>query len=135
MRHSLRPLVALALLLGPLAGASGAADGAYTLGAASEIDYYVVHPMHHIKAVTHALEGKLVFADDHLVTPLTLKLPLVSFNSGNVNRDNNAAFYLDITHFPTATLEVTHFTETAHSKMPPASTLPAPPPDVWGSTD
>ena len=87
----------------------------YGFGAGSEITYYVVHPMHHVKGVSKALKGKVTLSADKLSLPLTFSLPLTSFSSGNANRDNNAAFALDVTRYPTATLTVTKFTETKRS--------------------
>jgi polyisoprenoid-binding protein YceI len=108
-----------ALLLGAVllaalpATAVVAAEKPYVFGRESELDYYLVHPMHHVKGVSHALEGKVALDADHLVLPLALKLPLLTFNSGNGNRDSNAAYTLDVPHFPVATLEVTKFAESS----------------------
>ena len=100
--------------LPPLAAVS--AEKPYTFGQQSELDYYLVHPMHHVKGVSHGLSGQVSLADDHLLLPFGLKLPLLTFNSGNANRDSNAAYALDVPHFPTSTLDIQQFAETSRSK-------------------
>lgn len=113
-----RPLVA-ALLLGASLGAAlpaQAATVAYEVGPASEISYMVVHPMHQVHASSHALTGRLGVADGKLVLPATLRLPLLSFDSGNGSRDSNAATTLNVGRFPLTTLEVESFAESARLK-------------------
>lgn len=100
----------------PLAASSFAASATYTFNSNSEIDYYVTHKLHHVKGVTHGLKGSATVTDDKLVTPLSLKLALITFNSGNMNRDNTAAATLDVSRYPTATLEVSSFKATTSTK-------------------
>jgi polyisoprenoid-binding protein YceI len=98
------------------APAKAAPTVTYAFGPATEIVYYVEHPMHHVKGVTKSLDGKVTFTGDKLAVPFTLSLPLISFNSGNANRDENAAHVLDVPHFPLATLAVTKFDEKSRTK-------------------
>jgi polyisoprenoid-binding protein YceI len=108
------PLITLAALLA-LAAPAAAAPTAYEFGTGSEVDYFVVHPMHHVKGVTHTVRGKVLVENDHLVTPLALEIPLVSFKSGNANRDANAYNTLGVSAFPSVKLNVTKFTETGRT--------------------
>ena len=115
-------LAASAVLAAP-APAKAAPAATYGFGSGTEIVYYVEHPMHHVKGVTHALDGQVAFADGKPVAPFTLSLPLISFNSGNANRDENAAHVLDVPHYPLATLEVKQFTEKTRAKNGQATHL------------
>ncbi|MDB5097157.1 MAG: hypothetical protein JWM80_1578 [Cyanobacteria bacterium RYN_339] len=94
---------------------ASAAPTAYEFGTGSEVDYFVVHPMHHTKGVTHSLKGKVLLEKDQLLTPLALELPLVSFRSGNANRDANAVNVLGAAITPSAKLAIAHFTETGRT--------------------
>ncbi|MEB3197411.1 MAG: YceI family protein [Candidatus Sericytochromatia bacterium] len=86
-------------------------DASYAFGADSTIDYHLVHPLHRVKGVSHGLKGRIVVLKDRLQTPMTLELPLISFRSGNANRDGNAAATLEVQKFPLATLLVQRFEE------------------------
>lgn len=98
-----------------LLAAAPAAAATYELGPSSEVDYFVVHPMHHVKGTTHSLKGKVTLEKDHLVTPLTLEIPLITFKSGNNNRDANAANVLGVPSTPSAKLVVSNFVETSRT--------------------
>lgn len=115
-------LLAAPVLAGLLAvsspQAAWAVSGSYAFGPSSTITYKLVHPMHRVTGVSHALDGRVELANDKLVTPLTLKLPVTTFKSGNANRDNNAAFALGAGPHPFALLEVTRFSETQRSAVP-----------------
>jgi polyisoprenoid-binding protein YceI len=111
-------VLAAALSVAAPAPAAKAAPAAttYAFGPATEVVYYVEHPMHHVKGVTKSLDGKVTFAGDRLATPFTLTLPLISFNSGNGNRDENVVHVLDVPHYPLATLEIKKFDEKSRTK-------------------
>lgn len=118
MRHMAYTWVAVVLLAAnSLAFRSTAVAAAvppaahYDLGKASEVVYHVVHPFHHVRATSHDLSGHLSLVDGHLVTPVVLTLPLITFDSGNASRDSNAALALDIAKFSHATLAVAQITE------------------------
>lgn len=111
-RLFLQAACALALFAAPAV----AAPTAYTFGKDTTVTYQVVHPMHKVTGVTHTLVGTIAVEGDRLVTPATLKLPLATFDSGNANRDSNAAFALDAQRHPHAVLVVEAFEEKSRAK-------------------
>lgn len=116
MRPLIPTLAALAALTAPAALAAppapaAAATTTYTFGAGSVVTYDLVHRMHAVKGTSSALEGKATLAGGKLVTPLTFKVPLRTFVSGNANRDANAYQALSVLRHPAATLEVQRFAE------------------------
>lgn len=115
---ALTGIALLSALTAPAWAAPAPAPAATTYGFTpdTEVDYFVEHPMHHVKGVTHSLAGDVTISNDKLVTPLTIKLPLLTFNSGNGNRDNNAALILDVARFPAASVDVQKFVETGRTK-------------------
>lgn len=114
---ALAGIALLSALTAPaLAAAAPATTTTYVFTPETEVDYFVEHPMHHVKGVTHALAGDVAVTNDKLVTPVTIKLPLLTFNSGNGNRDNNAALILDVARFPAAAVDVQKFVETGRTK-------------------
>lgn len=124
MRHLIPVFAAFAALAAPAAFAAPAAPApapasaaaTYTFGAGSVVTYDLVHKMHAVKGTTNALEGKAAVADGKLVTPLTFKVPLRTFVSGNANRDANAYQALSVLRHPLATLDVQRFAETGRTK-------------------
>lgn len=108
-------LAALVLAMGAPASAQGATTTTYAFGKASEVRYHMVHQLHEFSGTTHALRGKVALRDGKLVTPLKLQVPLVTFDSGNTNRDTNALLVLDAGKFPSVALAVTAFTERTRS--------------------
>lgn len=120
MSRSLLAAAVAALLALPLApGSAHAAPAAtFDFGPASTVSYHLVHPLHQVTGVSHALRGRVVMAGEHLATPLTLRLPLLTFDSGNTSRDANAALTLEVGRFPAAVLEVRRFAETSRTALP-----------------
>lgn len=102
-------------MLGLLLAAAAAATP-YAFGAESRVDYHLVHPLHQVTGTTHALRGTIALADERLVTPVTLRVPLTAFDSGNANRDANALATLEAGRFPAATFEVTRFAERSRTR-------------------
>ncbi len=119
MYKSLLAAVAAALFAAPAGHAAPAQlPDTFDFGSASAVSYHLVHALHQVTGVSHALRGRVTLAGDRLATPMTLRLPLVSFESGNANRDANAAATLDVGRFPAAVLEVRRFTETSRTALP-----------------
>lgn len=116
LRSAALAAFALALLATP--ARAGFPDTAYTLGAGTRVEYRLVHPMHKVVATSGKLEGRIAIKGDRLVVPLKIKLPLLSFDSGNRNRDGNALVYLEVNKFPKAVLDVTRFDEQARKPGP-----------------
>ena len=91
--------------------ASPGPTGQFRFNEHSEVSYHLVHVLHKVRGSTRKLQGVATLNAGRLVTPLTLEVPLISFRSGNANRDNNAAATLDVGRFPKAKLTVTQFDE------------------------
>lgn len=104
-------LAAFAVALTATPARAGFPDTAYTLGAGTRVEYRLVHPLHKVVATSGKLEGRVAIQGDKLVVPLKIKLPLLTFDSGNRNRDGNALLHLEANRFPKAVLEVTRFDE------------------------
>lgn len=105
----LRSLAALVLAAAP--AAAPAATTTYAFGKQSVVTYTMVHQLHAFEGTTATLRGKVAIAGGKLVTPLKLTIPVVSFDSGNRNRDANALLALDAGRFPSVALDVAQFTE------------------------
>jgi polyisoprenoid-binding protein YceI len=113
-----------ALLILPLVMAAAPASGPsgqFKFNENSEVSYHLIHMLHQVRGSTRKLQGVATLQAGRLVTPLSLEVPLISFRSGNANRDNNAAATLDVGRFPKATLTVTQFDERARSTNPDGS--------------
>lgn len=116
MRRAALAAVLLSLLAPPALAAFP--DTTYVLGAGTRVEYRLVHPMHKVLGTTDTLEGRVAVKGDKLVTPLKIKLPLMTLDSGNRNRDGNALLTLEVSKFPKAVLEVTRFAETSRTPGP-----------------
>jgi polyisoprenoid-binding protein YceI len=86
-------------------------SGSFQFNENSTVTYHLVHMLHKVQGSTHQLQGTATLHAGRLVTPLILEVPLITFRSGNANRDNNAAATLDVGRFPKASLTVTRFDE------------------------
>lgn len=109
----LRTLAALVLAAAPAAAPE--ATTTYAFGKQSVVTYEMVHQLHAFTGRTASLRGKVALAGGKLVTPLKLTIPVVSFDSGNRNRDANALLALDAGRFPSVALTITQFTEKGRS--------------------
>lgn len=117
MRRRIFMLAAASGLAGaPQALAAPAAAVTYAFGPPSVVTYDLVHRMHTVKGTSSSLTGSVSVAGDRLVTPLTISLPLKTFQSGNANRDANAYLALGVLRHPLATLEVQRFAETGRTR-------------------
>jgi polyisoprenoid-binding protein YceI len=93
-------------------------------GGGSEVVYHLVHKLHHVDGHTRRVEGRAaVLADGR--AQVELRVPVATFDSGNVNRDAHMKEVLEAGRFPT--LEVKAIG--SGLKLPPAGpatqTLPA----------
>lgn len=113
LRQAALAALALALLAAPARAAFP--DTSYDLGAGTRVEYRLVHPMHKVLGASGRLEGRVAVKGDRLATPLKIKLPLLTLDSGNKNRDGNALLALEANKFPKAVLEVTRFDEKART--------------------
>lgn len=99
-----------------LAAIGDAPTTTYAFGPDSVVRYTLVHPAHTVRGQTGKLQGTLTLKGGKLQTPVTLKVPVASFDSGNSNRDANAAQALSALRFPYATLAVSQFQEASRVK-------------------
>ena len=127
--HRPASLLALAMVAG-LTGQAALAEvpatpatTTYAFGKASQVAYHMVHQLHEFTGTTHSLRGKVALAGGKLVTPLKLQIPLVSFDSGNTNRDTNALLVLEAGKYPTVALTVSKFSETSRTQAGDAMEL------------
>ncbi|MEB3221672.1 MAG: hypothetical protein VKS61_06295, partial [Candidatus Sericytochromatia bacterium] len=102
LRQAALAALALALLAAPARAAFP--DTSYDLGAGTRVEYRLVHPMHKVLGASGRLEGRVAVKGDRLATPLKIKLPLLTLDSGNKNRDGNALLALEANKFPKAVL-------------------------------
>jgi polyisoprenoid-binding protein YceI len=72
--------------------------------AASEVVYHLVHKLHHVDGRTHRVEGRALLAPDGRAQ-VELRLPMDSFDSGNVNRDAHMKEVVESAKFPTLELK------------------------------
>lgn len=84
-----------------------AAEDRYSFTSESAISYLVTHPMHESRGTSNKLQGEIKVVpgkDPDLALPLTLTIPVRSFNSKNRSRDNNMAETMNAARYPTVTL-------------------------------
>jgi polyisoprenoid-binding protein YceI len=73
-------------------------------GAGSEVVYHLVHKLHHVDGRTHRVDGRAALTPDGRAQ-VEVRLPLDSFDSGNVNRDAHMKEVLETAKFPTLELK------------------------------
>lgn len=84
-----------------------AAEDRYTFTTESTLSYLVTHPMHESRGTSNKLQGEIKVIpgkEPDLAMPLTLTIPVRSFNSKNRSRDNNMAETMNAARYPTVTL-------------------------------
>jgi polyisoprenoid-binding protein YceI len=103
-------LAALALLTTNLP--AWAAPRTYRIQADSTISYSGKHPAHQWTGVSRSLRGTFAFDAEApaLVSPVTVSIPVRSFDSGNRNRDSNALAILDAGRHPQVSLRIDRLT-------------------------
>lgn len=101
-------LLLAALLNLALTAPAWAAPRTFTILPDSTITYSGHHPAHDWKGVSHALRGTFQLDPDApaLQTPVTVSVPVRSFDSGNRNRDSKALATMDAARFPQASLRI-----------------------------
>jgi polyisoprenoid-binding protein YceI len=103
----MRSAWALGLLLSAAATVAVADEPPRTFAvdpAASEVVYHLVHKLHHVDGRTHRVDGRAALTADGRAQ-VELRLPLESFDSGNVNRDAHMKEVLETAKFPTLELK------------------------------
>lgn len=87
-----------AFLVATWAGAARADD--FNVDAAhSKVTYHLVHKLHEINGVSKKVEGKARLVDGK--AQIMLRVPVQSFDSGNVNRDEHMKEVTEAAKFPT----------------------------------
>ena len=86
---------------------AAAAGRTFSLTSDSEIRYTGVHATHTWEGVSHALKGEIRLDDASLsALPITLSVPVRSFDSGNRNRDSNALVTMEAGRFPQTSVRI-----------------------------
>lgn len=91
----------------------------YEVTPQSTLSYHVTHPLHHVVGVSHQLSGTFQATTQgagELVLPITLSVPVVSFTSGNANRDRNMLTILDAAAYPSVVLTIATVDWTRHGR-------------------
>jgi hypothetical protein len=99
---TLRPFAVVSLAL-TLAATLARADEPHPFAVdagASEVVYHLVHKLHHVDGKTHRVEGRAALLPDGKFQ-VELRVPVGTFDSGNVNRDEHMKEVLEIGKFPT----------------------------------
>jgi polyisoprenoid-binding protein YceI len=84
----------------------------------SAITYDMEHPAHAWSGSSHEVSGRIVVDAAGLVTAADVSAPVLSFDSGNRNRDSHMAETVEFYAYPNVTFSLTRLTSS------PASTAP-----------
>jgi polyisoprenoid-binding protein YceI len=95
--------------------------------AASTIRYTVIHKLHHVEGISHGMEAKAIVKDDGSILAM-VRIPVVSFRSGDGNRDEHMVEALDAGKFPFVVLKGT-------ARLGPKRELPNSPVNMEGEVD
>lgn len=71
--------------------------------AASTIAYHLVHKLHEIRATSNRVEGRAMLVDGR--AQVVVRVPVESFDSGNVNRDEHMKEAAEAARYPTIELK------------------------------
>ncbi|BDG03055.1 YceI family protein [Anaeromyxobacter oryzae] len=96
---ALARLAALALALAPVIAPAADAPRTYDVAPGSTLGYRVVHKLHEVNAVTHAVEGKARVLPDGGVQVM-VRARVDSFDSGNGNRDAHMREVTETARYP-----------------------------------
>ncbi len=66
----------------------------------SRIVYHLHHPFHHVEGVSREFTCTVALDDDTTHAAIAVKVPVLSFNSGNSNRDSHALEILEAFKYP-----------------------------------
>lgn len=100
------PLVS-ALILSATLGAGAIALGAPMLSvdpSQSTLSYHLVHKFHKVDGVSHQVEGKALLLPGGKAQVM-IRVPVQSFDSGNVNRDEHMKEVVEAARYPTVELK------------------------------
>ena len=88
------------LLWAILLAAALPSNATYTVDpAASVVRYTVIHKLHEVHGVSHAVEAKAVVKEDGQVLAM-VRIPVASFRSGDANRDEHMLEAVNAGRFP-----------------------------------
>jgi len=95
---TLLSVVACSLLVA--AGVARADDAKYAVDdKGSVVTYHLIHKLHKVDGVTKKVEGRAVILGDGKVQ-VEVRVPVASFDSGNVNRDAHMKEVTEAARFP-----------------------------------
>jgi polyisoprenoid-binding protein YceI len=78
------------------------------LGSESYLKYLLIHPLHHVEAISKEIQCTIDYDDaTHTVLQTSFSADVSSFDSGNSNRDSHAMEVLDALTYPTVSFEST----------------------------
>jgi len=83
----------------------------------SSVKYSLVHKLHHFEATSHAVEGKARILPDG-DAQVMVRVPVESFDSGNVNRDEHMKETVEAARYPTIELKALGAGLTPPAKYP-----------------
>jgi polyisoprenoid-binding protein YceI len=95
-------MILLALGFGSLAQAEPAALTADA--AESSVTYHLTHKLHKVEAISKKVDGKAQLSEDGNAR-VALRVPVESFDSGNVNRDAHMKETLEAARYPMVELK------------------------------
>jgi polyisoprenoid-binding protein YceI len=111
------------LLLGCIAAglASVAAAQPRTLSAVpgeSSISYFLVHPLHHIEATSNQIASEAtVDPSTRAISAVSMNVDVMTFDSGNSNRDSHAMEVVDAISYPEAKFTAGQFEKKGDSLL------------------
>jgi polyisoprenoid-binding protein YceI len=95
---------ALATLAMAALAQAPAAARVFSVTSASTLSYGIVHKLHKVEAVSHAVEGKVALLADGKVQVM-VRAPVASFKSGDANRDEHMAEVTQATSYTHVTFK------------------------------
>ena len=75
----------------------------------SKVEYFGSHPTHSFSGISSSILLASDCNDNDDVCDLNFKVPIISLNSGNDNRDSNMLNYLKAFSFPYVELNISNF--------------------------
>ncbi len=75
----------------------------------SKVEYIGIHPIHKFSGFSSSITLFNICDEKDNFCDLTFKIPIMSLNSGNDNRDSNMLNYLNAFRYPEITLKIKNF--------------------------
>ena len=111
MRISNVTLCAMILFTG-ISFASGGVTKHAALKEKSSLTYVLVHPLHRVEGISKGVECEIEYDDaTHTVVRTSFEADVMSFNSGNSNRDSHAMEILEALMYPSVSFQSTEIVQ------------------------